>query len=221
MKTRDTLRLLAENEFDALFDVPSEQEGLKQFFGPQNFQEILALRRHAYLPENRSRRDLAQETILIVPGFMGSELSIYGEGIFDKIWLDFWRILARGRLFEIAPGTEAGGVRATGVLREYYYKMKVGLEAAGNRCFFYPYDWRQGLQESGAMLAQGDLWAGKSQPRLPRYGRYACSGCFSTWVYCSRPNSACHPARHSQCRQLCVGLGFSRVAQLGAKVGAI
>ncbi len=151
---RDTLRSLSEEQLDALFYDPSQHDRLRRFFGRHNFEDILELRRQAKSTEARRRRRDLKHTVLVLPGIMGSELSARRNGTYDKIWVDVWNLFFRGRIMDISPEQDRDRVCPSGVLTEFYLKLKVGLEKEGFHAEFHPFDWRLSLEESGARLSE-------------------------------------------------------------------
>jgi pimeloyl-ACP methyl ester carboxylesterase len=146
----DPFKNLNEQQFDQLFEDRSKQQELRRYFGDDSYQDIIELRRHA-----KRRAVRHEELALILPGIMGSELTVVSAaGDEDHVWLDYWDILS-GDLFRLKLGAGGTGetVRATGALRRYYYKLKVQMESLGYDAEFFPFDWRLSIRDSAKALA--------------------------------------------------------------------
>jgi triacylglycerol esterase/lipase EstA (alpha/beta hydrolase family) len=94
----------------------------------------------------RKRAPGAQPIVFVVPGIMGSQLSI-GSRI---VWMDL-TALARGGLSTLAMG--AKNVEASGVVRSAYAELCQYL-ARTHEVIPFPYDWRQSLELSAARLEE-------------------------------------------------------------------
>jgi pimeloyl-ACP methyl ester carboxylesterase len=129
----------------------SRGECLREYFGAAGYIELSALATEA------ARSPLRGPRVLILPGIMGSKLgassghSMAGHGS-GMLWIDPAQIGANGLLGLALP---AGRVlQPRGVLLFYYAKLLLSLRAAGCDAECHPYDWRLGLDELGASLAQ-------------------------------------------------------------------
>jgi tetratricopeptide (TPR) repeat protein len=85
-----------------------------------------------------------RDVVVLLPGIMGSHLSLDG----DRIWVDFWS-LAWGGLRKLAIG--AGKVAAAGVIEGYYGQLAKYLSRTWNVEIF-AFDWRRPIAESAAHL---------------------------------------------------------------------
>lgn len=144
----DPFKELDQRQFERLFDDSSKQAELRRYFGDEAYQDIVELRRHA-----RRQAVRHPELALILPGIMGSELSLVSVGGEDLVWINYWDVLT-GELFrlQLAPGGSGETVRASGVLRRYYYKLKVLMESLGYEAEFFPFDWRLSIRDSEKKL---------------------------------------------------------------------
>lgn len=85
------------------------------------------------------RSTLSRPVVVVLPGIMGSELSVNAA----PAWMSL-RALARGGLGDIA--LDAPGVSATGLLASGYKALCDHL-AATHEVVAFPYDWRRSLDE--------------------------------------------------------------------------
>lgn len=85
---------------------------------------------------------------IVLPGIMGSHLSLNG----DRIYIDLWN-MARGH-FVSRLGVEAQGVRASGAVRKYYRPLVKHLIREGYDCKVFPYDWRKSLKDAAKELSE-------------------------------------------------------------------
>jgi pimeloyl-ACP methyl ester carboxylesterase len=120
---------------------------LREYFGAVVYPELAELAAAAGKVRTR-----AGPRVLILPGIMGSRLGGENRGrSAGVLWLDPPRI-ADGGLKELKlPAGKA--LRLRGVLLFSYAKLLLELKLNGCDAAFFPYDWRLGLDESGAALA--------------------------------------------------------------------
>ncbi len=116
---------------------------LREYFGaPAHAQlsRLAAAARRAGPPQGTR--------VLILPGIMGSKIGVPPE----VLWIDPLQIAA-GRLTDLRlPQGRAFGTG--GVLLFSYARLKLELAINGRDARFHAYDWRLGLDELGAQLAQ-------------------------------------------------------------------
>jgi hypothetical protein len=118
------------------------QGQLEDYFGPDAYRQLrdLAL--------NASKRSVrGGSRVLILPGIMGSTLS--RGGLFGTLWIDPLEIIA-GHLVELKLGITPSSYHANGVILLTYLKLKLRLKIAGFNADFYPFDWRQSIDDLGA-----------------------------------------------------------------------
>ncbi len=96
-------------------------------------------------PSIRARSDQPKPVIFVLPGIMGSHLSLKD----DTIWLDVFS-LARGGLGEIHM--DAIGVEASKLLQRSYGDL-IDFLAETHEVIPFPYDWRRPIQEESRRLA--------------------------------------------------------------------
>ncbi len=150
---------------------PEEERILRVYFGEPKYQEMRRLAvQQEYGPASTrsifgdlfgSGDEPAAEpagNVVVLPGLMGSELTVYRRDEGDRVWLSYWRIF-RGRLGELRltpdgsePSDPTLEVRPTGVLKDYYGEQLLSLRRHWNVAT-YPYDWRKTLSEAADGLA--------------------------------------------------------------------
>lgn len=106
----------------------------------------------------RSKSVAPRGVVYVLPGIMGSQLSVRG----DKVWVDPFG-LVRGHLAKLA--IDADGVEATGVIRSAYGQL-VDYLAEQYDVVTFPYDWRRSLREEARRLA-GEIEAKLNETPLP------------------------------------------------------
>jgi pimeloyl-ACP methyl ester carboxylesterase len=132
------------------------EQSLREFFGSEEYSELgaLAVRAsQARAMRRRNREGRAPQKVLILPGIMGSKLGRpkSAQGGSKTIWVDPLRIAA-GQLTQLTLPRGAG-FKPVGVMLFTYAKLKLMLDIAGFDARFHAYDWRLGINESGAKLA--------------------------------------------------------------------
>lgn len=123
---------------------------LAAYFGEREYQDLQELARRAAsapLPEDSIR-------VFVVPGIMGSQLGIKREPPLphDILWLDPIDIQV-GRLSSLHLSAGAPIV-PLGVVLFSYLRLKLNLRASGFSPVLYDYDWRLGVDQLGAALAE-------------------------------------------------------------------
>ena len=98
------------------------------------------------------------ETVLVLPGFMGSTLGRAGE---PAVWFNPLAIAA-GQLTALRLPESAHYV-AAGVMPFVYLRLRWRLRAAGYRVHYWPFDWRLAPASNAARLIQ-ELAAAASAP---------------------------------------------------------
>jgi CHAT domain-containing protein len=138
----------SEAEFTILLASGRERVALSDFFGEQLYAELAALAKQI-----ERKRIVGGRRVYVLPGIMGSQLGVPREPPrpADILWIDPIDI-AFGRLPELAL-TAANGVAPMGVLLYGHLKLQLQLRVAGFDPVLWDYDWRQGIDASGARLA--------------------------------------------------------------------
>jgi pimeloyl-ACP methyl ester carboxylesterase len=126
-----------------------EQE-LAAYFGAREYAEL----RQLALRGSDAPRAAACLRVFIIPGIMGSQLGLQREAPHpvDVLWLDPIDI-GVGKLNLLRPAARAA-VRPLGVMLYSYLRLKLQLRAGGFAPVCYDYDWRLGIDQLGASLAQ-------------------------------------------------------------------
>ncbi len=139
----------SEREFTALLAAGRERAVLTDFFGPELYAELAPLARRAL--RTRARPG---ERVYVVPGIMSSQLGLQREPPRppNVIWVDPIDI-AFGRLPLLAL-TSGTPIAPLGVLLYGHLKLDLRLRAAGYDPVLWDYDWRLGIDTTGAQLAQ-------------------------------------------------------------------
>jgi pimeloyl-ACP methyl ester carboxylesterase len=122
---------------------------LAAYFGEAEYQDLVRLARKA----QRVGVNDAYPHVVVVPGILGSQLGLARSRPLpnDVLWLDPIDIQV-GRLSLL--GLDAGApIVPLGVVLYSHLKLRLRLRAAGFGVTFHDYDWRLGIEESGAALA--------------------------------------------------------------------
>jgi len=122
---------------------------LAAYFGETEYQDLVRLARRA----QRVGINDAQPHVVVVPGILGSQLGLARSRPLpnDVLWLDPIDIQV-GRLDLL--GLDAGApIVPLGVVLYSHLKLRLRLRAAGFGVTSHDYDWRLGIEESGALLA--------------------------------------------------------------------
>jgi hypothetical protein len=126
-----------------------QRQELAAYFGESEYADLVRLARRA---ERVSVSD-ASPHVVVVPGILGSQLGIARQRPLpnDVLWLDPIDIQV-GRLRLL--GLDAGApIIPLGVVLYSHLKLRLRLRTAGFAVTFHDYDWRLGIEESGASLA--------------------------------------------------------------------
>lgn len=118
---------------------------LEIHFGEEKYRELVELARRG------GGRSLARggPRVWILPGIMGSRIGVPDEG--PVVWLDPLRVSA-GALTDLALDGGPSAYGAVGVLPLVYFELKLRLRLEGYEVAFFPFDWRQGVDRTGAEL---------------------------------------------------------------------
>ena len=123
---------------------------LAAYFGEREYSDLRELARRAVT------QPLAADAIrvFVVPGIMGSQLGIKRQPPLphDILWLDPIDIQF-GRLSSLQLSAGAP-IEPLGVVLYSYLRLKLNLRASGFAPVLYDYDWRRGVDELGAALAE-------------------------------------------------------------------
>lgn len=125
------------------------RQELTAYLGQAEYADLVRLARKAA----RLGVNDAQPHIVVVPGILGSQLGIARQRPLpnDVLWIDPIDIQV-GRLGLL--GLDAGApIVPLGVVLYSHLKLRLRLRAAGFAVTLHDYDWRIGIEDSGAALA--------------------------------------------------------------------
>ena len=123
---------------------------LAAYFGAAEYRDLARLARKA---ERVGTKD-GQPHVLVVPGILGSQLGFARTRPLpdDVLWLDPIDIqVGRLGLLGLDTGTP---IIPLGVVLYSHLKLRLRLRAAGFGVTFHAYDWRLGIDQSAASLAE-------------------------------------------------------------------
>ena len=126
-----------------------QRQELAAYFGESEYVDLVRLARKA----ERVGVNDASPHVVVVPGILGSQLGIVRPRPLpnDVLWLDPIDIqVGRLRLLGLDA---AAPIIPLGVVLYSHLKLRLRLRAAGFAVTFHDYDWRLGIEESGASLA--------------------------------------------------------------------
>jgi pimeloyl-ACP methyl ester carboxylesterase len=138
---------MSQDELDRALATGQDREALEDYFGPELYRELSVL---AGQVQRKSVR--GGPPVAILPGIMGSELSLTSGNKARVIWLNYLQVfLGRTQSLRL-DGGGSKNISATGVLERYYTKLRLRLRNKGYDARFIPFDWRKSLGELGAAL---------------------------------------------------------------------
>ncbi len=143
---------LTEEEIDKALSGRTNLQALDDYFGPELRRELSRLA-EATPPDRPETRASGIRKVYILPGIMGSKLSVQTPQGLDLVWLDFGD-LYQGGIAKLAFDGTPGNVVASGVLWSAYLRMKYRLRWEGFDVAFLPFDWRFGIDELGRRAAE-------------------------------------------------------------------
>jgi pimeloyl-ACP methyl ester carboxylesterase len=145
----------SDSDIEHLLVTGEHERDLAAYFGEREYRELAELARRAAgvpLTDDAAR-------VFVVPGIMGSQLGLKRQPPLpnDILWLDPIDI-GVGRLssLHLSSGTERPGrtpIVPLGVVLYSYLRLKLNLRASGFAPLLYDYDWRLGVDQLGAALA--------------------------------------------------------------------
>ena len=136
-------------EIERMLVSGEHRQELTAYFGESEYLDLARLARKA---QHVGVSD-AHPHVVIVPGILGSQLGIARPRPLpnDVLWLDPIDIQV-GRLRLL--GLDAGApIVPLGVVLYSHLKLRLRLRTAGFAVTFHDYDWRLGIEESGAAFA--------------------------------------------------------------------
>ena len=128
----------------------AQRQELAAYFGEAEYLELVRLARKA--ERAGAREDVPH--VVVVPGILGSQLGIVRRRPLpdDVLWLDPIDIQV-GRLGLLSLDARAP-VIPLGVVLYSHLKLRLRLRAAGFSVTLHDYDWRLGIEETSALLAE-------------------------------------------------------------------
>lgn len=137
-----------------------EAAALKAWLGVARYDR---LRKTVLQPSTRSDPK-KRKNVVVLPGIMGSELTVRNGKDNDVIWVNLFR-LGVGRIKQLrlkADGTPENDSFASDIMRKYYIEMLTGL-ARDHNVQTFCYDWRRDLKDSAVLLDTAiQQWFGPS-----------------------------------------------------------
>ena len=137
-------------EIERMLVSGEQRQELAAYFGEAEYADLVRLARKA----ERVTVKEAHPHVFVIPGILGSQLGIARHAPLpnDVLWLDPIDIQV-GRLRLL--GLDAGApIVPLGVVLYSHLKLRLRLRAAGFAVTLQDYDWRLGIEESGAALAE-------------------------------------------------------------------
>ena len=133
---------------------PEEAAILRVHLGPERFERM-----HRLAQATVARAQAAQPkgNVVVIPGFLGSELTAYSPGGGQEpIWINVRRLSSDGfdRLRicdDPCPDPDGEQLRASGVFKRNYGELLLALAARWN-VYAFAYDWRNDLNASARLL---------------------------------------------------------------------
>jgi triacylglycerol esterase/lipase EstA (alpha/beta hydrolase family) len=139
-----------DTDIERLLITGEHERDLAAYFGEREYSELAKLARRAAAVQ------IADDAIrvFVVPGIMGSQLGLKRQPPLphDILWLDPIDI-GIGRLSSLHMSAGVPIV-PLGVVLYSYFRLKLNLRASGFAPVLYDYDWRLGVDQLGAALAE-------------------------------------------------------------------
>ena len=137
-------------EIERMLVSGEQRQELAAYFGETEYVDLVRLARKA----ERVAVNDAHPHVFVIPGILGSQLGIARRPPLpnDVLWLDPIDIqVGRLRLLGLDA---AAPIVPLGVVLYSHLKLRLRLRAAGFAVTLQDYDWRLGIEESGATLAE-------------------------------------------------------------------
>lgn len=139
----------SENELESYLRSGAHETQLRREFGDLLYEDLSRLARQ--IDDTPEVLERARRKVFILPGIMGSRLSLIRGGVQDLVWIDPFDIIGGG-LRKLWPVASDAVIAATGTVFAPYFRMRLRLKLAGYDAEFLPYDWRLSPQDTGAAL---------------------------------------------------------------------
>lgn len=140
----------SDAEIERMLTAGENRQELAAYFGQTEYQDLVRLARKAA----RVGVNDGHPHVMVVPGILGSQLGIARRRPLpnDVLWLDPIDIqVGRLRLLGVDSGA---AIIPLGVVLYSHLKLRLRLRAAGFAVTMHDYDWRLGIEESGAAFAE-------------------------------------------------------------------
>ena len=142
----------SDTEIETYLRSGEKEPELRREFGDALYEDLSQLANA--IGRQPPALERARRKVFILPGIMGSRLSVVSNGLQDLIWIDPFDILGGG-LRKLWPATADTVIAATGTVFAPYLRMRLRLTLAGYDASFLPYDWRLSPADTGnALLGQ-------------------------------------------------------------------
>lgn len=129
----------------------------------EGFVEIAEPKLRAITAAARGRRDGERPAVFVVPGIMGSLLSVDG----DEVWINTLKLAFGGfKSLRYRERGDGGPVVAASGLPADYYEELVERLSATHKVIPFPYDWRAPIEKEAARL-ESDLAAALAETTQP------------------------------------------------------
>lgn len=137
---------LTDAELDERLRSGESRAELEEYFGSALYSELRALA----VEERRSDKKLGK--VFILPGIMGSKLSVQKKNSSRRIWINPFALSAGG-VRELKWEGLGKKIEASGVFHFAYQRLRYNLRRDGYDCEFLPYDWRASITDIAGRLA--------------------------------------------------------------------
>ncbi len=136
-----------QDELDRALATGQHRDELQEYFGPDLYRELSVL-----AGQSLQRSVRGGPPVAILPGIMGSEISIRRGNSDQLIWISYLQVfVGHTRALSLGGGGDKTA-HATGVLERYYTKLRLRLQSKGYDARFVPFDWRRSVVDLGAEL---------------------------------------------------------------------
>ncbi|WP_168201372.1 trypsin-like peptidase domain-containing protein [Qingshengfaniella alkalisoli] len=127
-----------EHEVEVFLRSGEHEPDLRRLFGDSLYEELRGEAQN--LPPATTLTESFRQRVFIMPGILGSKLSVIRDGVTDLVWIDPIDIAAGGIARLKWEGDNL--IQATGPVLFPYLKMKFAFQRAGFAAGYLPFDWR-------------------------------------------------------------------------------
>lgn len=137
-----------EGELEAMLASGDRRREIQAYFGAEEYATLVPVARRA-----AAQRPDPARAVLILPGIMGSQLGVPRAPPLpaNLLWIDPTDFPAGGLL---RLSLDHDDIRPYGPVVHSYLRLKLALAAEGFSVRCFDYDWRRGVEELGARLAE-------------------------------------------------------------------